>query len=80
MCDQRAASETILAQNEKLAAAKLEELYRAAQTILRNNHDFLLVDQKALLERETLFGSDIAKKNLPLSKTHKTVSNRRKTI
>ena len=60
VCDQRAASETILAQNEKLAAAKLEELYRVAQTILRNNYDFLLAAQKALLERETLFRSDIA--------------------
>ena len=60
ICDQRAASETILAQNEKLAAAKLEELYRTAQTILRNNRDFLLAVQEALLEQETLFGSDIA--------------------
>ena len=60
VCDQRAVSETILAQNEKLAAAKLEELYRAAQAILRNNHDFLLAVQKTLLERETLFRSDIA--------------------
>ena len=59
VCDQRAASETILAQNEKLAAAKLEELYRTAQAILRDNRDFLLAIQKALLERETLFGSDI---------------------
>lgn len=58
--DQRAASETILAQNERLAAAKLEELYRTAQTILRNNRDFLLAVQRALLEREALFGSDIA--------------------
>lgn len=58
--DQRAASETILAQNEKLAAAKLEELYRAAQTMLQDNHDFLLDVQKALLERETLFRSDVA--------------------
>ena len=57
--DQRAASETILAQNERLAAAKLEELYRTAQTILRNNRDFLLAVQRALLERETLLGSDI---------------------
>ena len=60
VCDQRAASETILAQNEKLAAAKLEELYRTAQTILRDNLDFLLAVQKALLEQETLFGSDVA--------------------
>lgn len=60
ICDQHAASETILAQNEKLAAAKLEELYRTAQAILRNNHDFLLAIQKALLKQETLFGSDIA--------------------
>ena len=59
VCDQRAASETIIAQNEKLAAAKLEELYRTAQTILRGNLAFLLAVQKALLERETLFGSDM---------------------
>lgn len=58
--DQRAVSETLLAQNEKLAAAKMEELYRTAQTILRNNHDFLLAVQNTLLEREALFGSDIA--------------------
>lgn len=60
VCDQRAASEMLLAQNEKLAAAKLEELYRTAQAILRDNHAFLLAVQKALLERETLLGSDIA--------------------
>ena len=60
VCDQRAASETILAQNEKLAVAKLEELYRVAQAILRNNHDFLFAMQKALLTKETLLGSDVA--------------------
>ena len=60
VCDQRAASEMLLAQNEKLAAAKLEELYRTAQAILWDNHAFLLAVQKALLERETLLGSDIA--------------------
>lgn len=59
-CKQRADSEVILAQNEKLTAAKLEELYRAAQAILRNNYDFLLAMQNALLEKETLLGSDIA--------------------
>ena len=60
VCDQRAASETLLTQNEKLAVARLEELYRAAQAILRDNRDFLMAVQKALLERETLLGSDIA--------------------
>ena len=59
-CNRRAASETILAQNEKLAAAKLEELYRIAQAILRDNHDFLFAMQKALLTKETLLGSDVA--------------------
>ena len=49
-----------LRDSDKRYEAKLEELYRAAQTILRNNHDFLLAVQKALLGRETLFGSDIA--------------------
>lgn len=58
--DHRTTSETLLAQNEAIAAAKLEELYRTAQTILRGNYDFLLDVQKALLERETLFGSDVA--------------------
>ena len=60
VCDQRAAAEMLLAQNETLAAAKLEELYRAAQAILRDNRNFLLAVQKALLEHGTLFGSDIA--------------------
>ena len=57
---QSGASETLLAQNEKTASAKLEELYRTAQDILRENHDFLMAVQKALLEQETLLGSDIA--------------------
>ena len=75
VCDQRAVSETILAQNERLAAAKLEELYRAAQAILRNNHDFLLAVRKTLLEQETLFGSDIAA-ICGLSKSSNTRSSR----
>lgn len=58
--DHRTSSETLLAQNEAISAAKLEELYRTAQTILRDNLDFLLAVQKALLEQETLFGSDVA--------------------
>lgn len=60
VCDQWAASEALLAQNEKLAAAKLEELFRTAQSILRDNHDYLLAVHKALLEQETLMGSDIS--------------------
>ena len=61
VCEQKSASETILANNEKLAAAKMEELYRAARSLLRDNYDFMIAVQQALLERETLLGSDIAR-------------------
>lgn len=61
VCEQTSASESILANNEKLAAAKLEELYRAARSLLRDNYDFMIAVQQALLERETLLGSDIAR-------------------
>ena len=50
-----------LAGNEKIAAAKLEALYRAAQRLLRDNYEFMIAVQQALLDRETLLGSDIAR-------------------
>ena len=61
VCEQTSASESILANNETLAAAKLEELYRAAQRLLRDNYEFMIAVQQALLDRETLLGSDIAR-------------------
>lgn len=53
-------SEKLLTRNEQLAAAKLSELYRVAKTLLREHYDFLLAVQRALLQQETLLGSDIA--------------------
>ena len=61
VCEQTSASEAILAGNEKIAAAKLEALYRAAQRLLRDNYDFMIAVQQAWLDRETLLGSDIAR-------------------
>lgn len=52
-------SESAHLANEKLASAKLDELYRSTQGILRKHKDFLLAVQKALLERKTLLRSDI---------------------
>lgn len=58
--EQKVTSEKLLTHNEHLAAAKLSELYRAAKTLLREHYDFLLAVQRALLQQETLLGSDIA--------------------
>ena len=58
--EQKVTSEKLLTHNEHLAAAKLSELYRAAKTLLRERYDFLLAVQRALLQQETLLGSDIA--------------------
>ena len=44
--------------NENVRA--LDELYRTAQTLLHNNYDFMIAVQQALLQHETLLGSDIA--------------------
>lgn len=60
ICERKSTSETLLSYNERLAAAKLDELYRAAQTLLHNNYDFMIAVQQALLQHETLLGSDIA--------------------
>lgn len=60
ICERKSTSETLLSYNERLAAAKLDELYRAAQTLLHNNYDFMITVQQALLQHETLLGSDIA--------------------
>ena len=60
ICERKSTSETLLSYNERLAAAKLDELYRAAQTLLHNNYDFMIAVQQALLQYETLLGSDIA--------------------
>lgn len=60
ICERQSTSETLLSYNERLAAAKLDELYRAAQTLLHNNYDFMIAVQQALLQHETLLGSDIA--------------------
>ena len=58
--EQKVTSEKLLTHNEQLAAAKLSELYRAAKTLLREHYNFLLAVQRALLQQETLLGSDIA--------------------
>ena len=58
--DRKSLSEDQYLRNETLAAAKMEELYREARSILHEHYDFLMAVQKALLERETLLGSDIA--------------------
>lgn len=54
-------SEQRLSYNEAIKSAKLEELYRRAYKILRNNKCFLLAVQHGLLEHETLLNSDLAK-------------------
>ena len=61
VCEHKAASEATLSYNERLAAAKLDELYRAAQTLLRGNYAFMIAVQQALLQRESLLGSDIVR-------------------
>ena len=58
--EQKVTSEKLLTHNEQIAAAKLSELYRVAKTLLREHYDFLLAVQRALLQQETLLGSDIA--------------------
>ena len=60
VCEHKAASEATLSYNERLAAAKLSELYRVAKMLLREHYDFLLAVQRRLLQQETLLGSDIA--------------------
>ncbi len=61
VCEHKAASEATLSYNERLAAAKLDELYRTAQTLLRDNYAFMIAVQQALLQRESLLGSDIVR-------------------
>lgn len=80
--DRKSSSEDQFSRNETFAAAKMEELYRRARSILHEHYDFLIEVQKALLEQETLLGSDIAaikdklqSPNITVNKTDERTGN-----
>ncbi len=55
----RSTSERLYDENEVVVAAKLEDAYRAAKTVIIENRQFLDAVQKAILEKKTLLASEI---------------------
>ena len=55
----RSTSERLYDENEVVMAAKLEDAYRIARTVIIENRNFLDAVQKAILEKKSLLASEI---------------------